>query len=752
MSTLYTDKLSALNTNVATSSLDVLNFKQFQRTYSGGFHFNFIDALSGAVDFSSKNFSNFYLTSPTTLDSIVYTDDNVVESKSIFTTLRFGEDYFTACDLDTRTFRENDDIQSAKQYRAYKLSQTPVAESYFTITFLNSIYCTISVEIDRTRFYLVSDINKTVLFQREDLIENVLDSIRPQFFQYGLDLNYNFIYLVKPYTDGVYSLRRSGNTVSVSQPISSLSNYTFLQTRISLDRSVTADLGLKLNTSFITYQLSSNNIDLARSDFDLKNNYLLHKSGNFANSNVLNIMNLKNQVLRSGDIASGNNLLSGAANYSVSDLRNYTSIFNDIPQETSESLELNYTFSNFDIHIKSGENYFRSPDTLEPFQQLNINDTSFVKCGAFSFNVPLLADRVYLIDDKVPETQQQHYLCTWLSGAPTSQNKVWVDRYYYPDYITKAQALVAQPIFVQTYNDPIEQLIRSNTAAQDSIDQYQYFDKRSDLLILPSRDYNYHRVSLGDFQIIDPIDYSNPVAPLSSSNLYKAVNESGQFTLGFVFKGDATDFTITSKRNSVDSGLSISLSVDQLTVDLIVYDYSTQSYTSLINAKVTTNQYKENSVIVDFDSVAGVARFYLNGKLVQQSTTGVYRFTKRTLLYGDLVVSCDTNTIPVLYFNNKVYSSDLIIALIFYLQKTTIQDITIAIPCGLRNGTDNIAIINSVCGSQQSKSNYIDIKVKNTNIASDSILESIQNEILLHSSEILPVTTGINSITFENYK
>lgn len=752
VSTLLTDKLSALNVLAAQSSLETLNFTQFERAYTGGYTFNFIDALSGVRDFSVKNFSNFYLTAPTALNNLVYTDNNVIDSTSIYTTLRFGADYLTIVDLDTAIFRENDDIQSAKQYRAYNLESTVNSAAYFTVTFLSGIYCTIHANVDRTKFYLVADADHNIFFQREDLITATLDSIRPQVFQYNLDSNYNFLYVLKPYADGVYSLRRNGGKLDVSQLISDMSNFTFLQTRIAIDQDTSADLSLKLNTSFVTYQLSSNSIDNSKSTFDLTNNYLLHKSGNLTTSNTLHILNLKNQVSRCGDITSGNNLLSGATNYSVDGMRQYTSIFSDIPQERSDTLELNYVFNNYDILIRPGNNHFNTPVSIEPFSQLNINDTSFIKCGAFSFNVPLLSDRVYLMDDKTPGTQSQHYLCTWLSGSPTSTSKVWVDRYYYPDYITKEQALVGIPILSQTLADPIEQLIRANTQLEESIETYQFFDKRSDLVILPDREYNYYHTELSNFEFIQPYDYNNVLNPLSSSNIYKDINSRGKFTLGFVVNGDGVDFEIKSKRNNVDSGLTITRVGNDMHVVLSIYDYSTKSYNTLINSKFTTTPRKNSAVAVDFDSVNGLARLYYNNDLVEVSTTGVYKFTERTILYGDLVISCSTSTIPRLYITPDVYSNDLITALFLYLQQTDIQNITITIPCGMRNSTDNIAVLNSVCGSQQSKSNAVNIKIKNSNISDDSILESLKAEILLHSDNILPATTTINSITFENYK
>jgi hypothetical protein len=45
-----------------------------------------------------------------------------------------------------------------------------------------------------------------------------------------------------------------------------------------------------------------------------------------------------------------------------------------------------------------------------------------------------------------------------------------------------------------------------------------------------------------------------------------------------------------------------------------------------------------------------------------------------------------------------------------------IQDITISLPCGMRNLTDTIATVNSIGTNLKHRSNVVDINVKNLNI------------------------------------
>jgi hypothetical protein len=59
----------------------------------------------------------------------------------------------------------------------------------------------------------------------------------------------------------------------------------------------------------------------------------------------------------------------------------------------------------------------------------------------------------------------------------------------------------------------------------------------------------------------------------------------------------------------------------------------------------------------------------------------------------------------------------------------TIQDLTISLPCGMRNLTDNIKIMNSINTNLKNKSNLVDINIKNLNISSD-VTNELKNIML----------------------
>ena len=70
----------------------------------------------------------------------------------------------------------------------------------------------------------------------------------------------------------------------------------------------------------------------------------------------------------------------------------------------------------------------------------------------------------------------------------------------------------------------------------------------------------------------------------------------------------------------------------------------------------------------------------------------------------------------------------------------------------MRNSSDNMAILNSVCDSTTFKSNNFNIYLKNLNIANDDIMDNLKSTIRASLIDSLPVNSVINDIKIENYK
>jgi hypothetical protein len=189
---------------------------------------------------------------------------------------------------------------------------------------------------------------------------------------------------------------------------------------------------------------------------------------------------------------------------------------------------------------------------MYPFTNLNINDSRFVDCGAYAFDTPLYADKVYQLNTNNYSVDGSVYLCTWLSGSTSS--KVWVDRYYYPDVISKQAALLEKGVFDITYDQAIENLIISNAALSANIAKYTIFDKKSDLSFAPNQKYTYHRFNNNTiFNTITPETTVECGVVQVPTNYQSLINASGKMTIAFYFNGDDPEWVIQSLRNNIDA-------------------------------------------------------------------------------------------------------------------------------------------------------------------------------------------------------
>ena len=88
-----------------------------------------------------------------------------------------------------------------------------------------------------------------------------------------------------------------------------------------------------------------------------------------------------------------------------------------------------------------------------PFKYINLNDTKFIKNGAFGSNVPYFSDKFKKLqsyknsikdsDGNRLTPNNETYLCSWLYKPTHESEPIWLDRYYYPDLISRADALKA---------------------------------------------------------------------------------------------------------------------------------------------------------------------------------------------------------------------------------------------------------------------------------------------------------------------
>jgi hypothetical protein len=402
---------------------------------------------------------------------------------------------------------------------------------------------------------------------------------------------------------------------------------------------------------------------------------------------------------------------------------------------------------------------------MYPFEQLNINDTKFIDNGSFAHVSPEYADKIYHISDDITlNANSQHLLCTWLSGSQWSDNKVWVDRYYYPDLIDKASALFEIPELLSTYDSYIETLIYKNSNIYDSCKFQKFFDKKSDLIFKPNQQYLYSRINQTNSEILSTF-YENSVVDII--NYFKNINESGEMSLGFTFFCDESNWVIESDRNDINSGLRLTKNGYVLKIEYDIYDSTSFSYDkteyswSRHSKTINLIPLKTNFLYIGIDSKTKSSYFFVNNLTVYTFKLPTYQLYIKQLLYGDFYLLLDDmklklddnqDTISNIVILDKYIPPEIINIYnnVFNISKS--DDIYITLPCGMTNNSDKIELLNSICNGSIFKSNFIDINIKNLNISNTNILNGISNSINSTLEYWIPANTTLNTINFTNYK
>ena len=654
MGCLVKSSLSALSSVEATICPTDLTLDQYSQTFNGEYVLNFINALSGVQDFKNLNFTNFYLTDNVLLDNITTYKEINVKPESFFTTLNFttsSDNYLLFRPATLSGFKETNAIHDVEFYGGTTFTSDLSDASNFDITFVDDFTCRVSTisSNNNIRYYLVVSDDASVNNKRETLFvaENKLP-LENFNLEYNL-LKYttnSYINLYSSKSDGKYILIGDNGKVFAEKlsTDAKINQFYIADSSIKINQELNLTLPSPYNASFITYN-NIGRVDNDSSDFNLPSNYLLYTSSNSVNLDF-NFYNLKNIVNTQEQFTSSNNLLSTSETTIFSqDLRRYTSIFSDIDSERNEVLSLNFVYNNFDIVIKPGTTFFTTPSSMAPFNKLNINDTKFTKCGSFAFKRPDLADRVYRLDDNSIKDDDVTYLCTWLSGA-IGQEGIWIDRYYYPDLVSKETALAASPAYNVTYDLAVENLIASNSTLKSSVEKKLYLDKKSDLVFEPNKRYKYVRISEDDFIKKSPTNFCDTAQVNGKvTNYYKTINDNGGFALGFTVQNGAGDFVVKSGSNDIKGGVSFTKVEDEISFKFALFDNSTTGATiderlflNTFRHKFKIDMFDKNNIFLSFNAIEGLCNLYLNSNVIFTFKVGAYQLFTKRILFGDIFV------------------------------------------------------------------------------------------------------------------
>lgn len=232
-----------------------------------------------------------------------------------------------------------------------------------------------------------------------------------------------------------------------------------------------------VDTSWVGYDRSKyiSSISHDRSAIGLASQSLIHHQYNKDDS--FNFVPLKNNLSYRGNTIRGANLVTSDFNYPDVDFRTYSSLHTGFNQEKgTDTITLSYVFNDQEYEVKDGEDiFFTIPEKGEesnyleplwPYKYININDTKFIKNGAFGSNVPFFADKIkklqgaksYVVDFDGNRSTPNNgvYLCSWLYRKNNEGEPIWLDRYYYPDMIDRQKALKGVSQFETTFDNILD--------------------------------------------------------------------------------------------------------------------------------------------------------------------------------------------------------------------------------------------------------------------------------------------------------
>lgn len=351
----------------------------------------------------------------------------------------------------------------------------------------------------------------------------------------------------------------------------------------------------KINSSWVSYNKNHKNlydINPEKSRNNLENNYLISTQYSNITGNTIfsNILALKNQHTHKNYSYRSDYMEKNNPNVPNVDNRNYIGLFTGNNQETGDyGITLSYEFYNSDYKFdKDKYTPFTTPKSLYPYEQININDLEWNHRGSIAGENPYMSDKIFQKRD-AQYSSNAEYLCSWLHKDRNGRT-TWLDRYYYPDKTSYAEALATS--FNYTYIDPVNKLLSQalssseyydvpdvyntsreeldNTPQTDKSALYgiSFFDKRSDLFIAPDKEYIYHRIgdayvdsilkTIQDSLILnglllkdsnnvniilsaydhDDMEYELDGNTYSQITNYGKINNSHQFTISFWMQSD----------------------------------------------------------------------------------------------------------------------------------------------------------------------------------------------------------------------
>ena len=510
------------------------NIKQHRANLEQGYSINNIQALEKIPDHKVNNFSTNYITQPTLLSDITDITSFNTDIQTAITRLSFGQPgqvdqdhvflyIYNTAGLDPDNGNIITNVTQNKAQRAVGLVSGIEGSFnnnfFFELDIISDQILRVRHTADNGVYYLTWDpVSGRFLFLIEkEADKNQTTTETNNVFRYTID-EQGRLFLLKCY---------QGKSLIVSNVNGTLSAAVTPSTGLTpgVNNIFNVDLNFEViqhqqNIDFVSYStraLNTLTINTDKSLFDQNGQYIFHTEYNDQdiNSNQIkfNFFTLDTSRSEYGFIKRGTNMVNADDTTPTFNYRLYNTLDTGLDQEQgNDKMSLTYTFYDKDIFIKNGTTTaFNAPPSIYPFEKLNINDTTFIKNGALSGPTPGLSDRVYIKRQDSTQYNNGRFLCTWLSAGSFQDPGVWVDRYYYPDVISKREAIYGLDQFTPSFDDSVDTLNRvdDSSTGRNKIRTRKFFDKKSDATITPDILIKYDR--LGNQDMEDIITSSTPI-------------------------------------------------------------------------------------------------------------------------------------------------------------------------------------------------------------------------------------------------
>ncbi len=551
-----------------------LKYKGFAENFDFGLRLQTYNLTEGLRDRKSSYGTSYFLSDLKALSSVVELDvPYTFDADSKFTTyIKYGSNYVKADDpSSTSTALDHDTNFNALS-----------SKYFFTLNLSTNELLYITKEYNDTTYYAYCSTGSIYLSAETP-------SASAHLFRFNVEENRLKLFPLVNLDDNTKKFQLIFTSNFELTACSSAGNS--LSSVFEINRNTITALKKAVNNSFSFYLSSFNkddvNLNLNTTISSVSTNFLLY-SNNYTlntNNNTIegNIIPLKNQATLEEYFVPSNHFNSQPENIN----RQYEKVFPGYNNETGfDKIYLSYNIGTKDIHFPpSRMTYFTTPSSMSPYTKLNINDSKIDYIGATPGNNPLLADKVFkrrmdIKDNSYTDDTNATYLCSWLSGNEDG-GKLWIDRYYNPDFIDFSKALSGTAFY--------------DTVTATGLSSTYVFDVSSKLSFEPNNDYAYYHVGEKDYaqHLISMEKYllSSNIQILNNKGAIETTNQVKN-DIEIDFNGDRFGKFVTSKKG--DFSFSFWLSAQDYSLPLgykILGNYFEEGFGIFNTELVTPNIY-----------------------------------------------------------------------------------------------------------------------------------------------------------------